>query len=181
MEMHFCRRCGTKLTNIERHIYKCQNSHTLFANNSPAVGVFFVTPDLKLILSERGIEPRKGMLDTFGGFVDSNETLEAALQREVAEETSLQPDEYESPRYLLSAVASYPYQDETLPVLTSLYWSRLKTTRTLKPADDVAAIHIIPLHELDLALLHDEDIRAGVRALRSLLPVNTSGARDATK
>ena len=38
------------------------------------------------------------------------------------------------------------------------------------PHDDVAAIQSLPLRGLDLALLHDQDIRAGIQALQRLFP-----------
>lgn len=169
MEMNFCRRCGTSLTNVENHIYKCENGHTIFANSSPTVGVFFVTPDNEVILSVRGIEPHKGMLDSFGGFLDGQETFEDAAVRELREELSLEPNEYEPLKYLASGIGNYPYQRETLPVLSALFWTRLLTDKPLKPSDDVAAIRTVPLHEVNMDELHDEDIRIGIRVLRQKL------------
>lgn len=166
--MNYCRRCGTLLTNLEKHIYKCKNEHIIFANSSPAVGVFFITPDNQVILSERGIEPHKGMLDAFGGFADKEESLEDAAIRELKEELNLEPSDYEELHYLCSSIGHYPYKEEFLPVISSLYWTRLQTSKELTPADDVASIHSIPLQDIDMNLLHDDDIRDGIRALQKL-------------
>ncbi|MBI3889273.1 NUDIX domain-containing protein [Candidatus Saccharibacteria bacterium] len=76
MEMNFCRRCAAALTSIVPSVYKCEKGHTLYVNAAPCVGVFFVTEDDQVLLSVRGIEPFKGMLDSFGGFVDDQETVE---------------------------------------------------------------------------------------------------------
>lgn len=174
LDMNFCRRCGTPLQTTDNHIFTCANQHTIYANASPTVGIFFITPENQIILSERGIQPHKGMLDSFGGFVDGAESFEQALERELQEELSLQPGDYETPRYLTSAIGYYPYGGEVLTVLSALFWARLTTTAELVPHDDVAAIKTVPLHSVDLALMHDDDVRAGIIELRRLFPDTNS-------
>lgn len=167
--MNFCRRCGSPLTHLEHHVYQCANQHTIFANSSPSTGIFFVTADNQVLLSVRGIEPHKGMLDAFGGFVDgAGESFEHAAVRELAEELGLQSGDYEPLHYLTSAAGNYPYQGETLPVLTTFYWSRLLVD-TPTPQDDVAAITTYPLADVPLDKLHDQDIVAGIKALQAEL------------
>lgn len=168
MDMKFCRRCGTELRHVKQHIYTCQNDHTIFANSSPTVGVFFVTDDNQVLLSVRGIEPRKGMLDSFGGFVDGHESLEHAVARELHEELGLREGEYTPPQYLTSGIGVYPYKGEDLPLLSSFYWSRLLVD-TPSPRDDVADIAIYPLADVPLDKLHDQDIVTGIRALQAKL------------
>jgi len=170
--MNFCRRCGTRLTNVQNHIFRCENDHTIFANANPTVGIFFVTSDNKVILSERGIEPHKGMLDSFGGFVDSNETLEQAAIRELKEEANLDTADYENLKYLCSAYGNYPYQGDNLPVLSTFYWTRLLANKELTPSDDVAAVHYIHINEVDSKLLHDDDVRHGFSKLQELFSEN---------
>lgn len=163
--MNFCRRCGLQLTHVEKHIYTCGQRHTIFANSSPTVGIFFVTDDNHILLSVRGIEPRKGMLDAFGGFVDGAESLEHTIERELEEELGLKKDDYTPPKYLTSATGVYPYSGEDLPVLSSLYWSRLLVD-TPMPRDDVADIATYHLAEVPLEKLHDQDIVTGIKALQ---------------
>ena len=129
-----------------------------------------MTPDNEILLSVRGIEPRKGMLDSFGGFVNGEESLEDAARRELKEELSLTPDDYQPLRYLTSAVRHYPYKNETLPVLSVFYWTKLTNpTKSLLPQDDVAAIQSIPLDSINENLVHDTDVIVGIRALQKLL------------
>ena len=168
MEMNFCRRCGLALKHIENHIYECANKHILFANASPTVGIFFVTDDNQVLLSVRGIEPRKGMLDSFGGFVDGAEPLELAVARELEEELGLKPGDYTTPEYLTSGVGNYPYKNEVMPILSSFFWARLLTD-DITPQDDVADIATYPLANVPLDKLHDKDIMDGVRALQEKL------------
>lgn len=167
MEMNFCRRCAAPLTHSENHVYTCTKGHVIFANSSPTTGIFFVTEDNQVLLSVRGIEPHKGMLDAFGGFVDGpGESLEHAAIRELTEELSLQPGDYTPLEYLTSAPGNYPYKEETLPVLSTFYWSRLLVD-TPTPHDDVASIATYPLADVPLDKLHDQDIVAGIKALQT--------------
>ena len=166
--MNFCRRCGSPLEHLQEHVYRCDNQHTLYANSSPAVGVFFLTPDNRLLLCVRGIEPHKGALDAFGGFVGNEETYEQAAAREIEEEAALRADDYDPLTYLGSAMAHYPYGGETLPALTVLFWTRLMPGRYITPRDDAAAVQEMPLGKVDFALLHDDDIREGVRQLQNM-------------
>lgn len=168
MEMNFCRRCGTSLTASELPAYTCEHGHTIFANAAPTTGIFFVTEDNQVHLSVRGIEPHKGMLDAFGGFVDGAETLEVTVARELTEELGLQPGDYTTPEYLTSGVGHYPFGGEILPVVSAFFWSRLLVDSVI-PRDDVAAIATYPLADVPLDKLHDQDIVAGIKALQAKL------------
>ncbi len=167
--MNFCRRCGTKLRLIKGHVYECEKGHPLYANCSPSAGVFLINEHNEVLLSVRGIEPHKGMLDAFGGFVNGEETAEVAVGRELMEELSLRVDEYTAPEFLCTSVGHVLYKGEALPLLSIFFWSRLKTSRKLSPLDDVADIHITSLDDLDMNLLHDNDVRAGIEKLKTVL------------
>lgn len=171
--MKFCRRCGSRLTNVDRHVFSCSNGHTIFANCSPSTGIFFITDKNTVLLSKRGIEPHKGMLDAFGGFIDGEETVEEALERELLEETELSPEDYEAPRYLCSSIGHYPYQDDVIPVITILFWTKLKPEAFPKPKDDVADIVEVSLADIDLSEIHDEDIRQGILELQKIMDSKT--------
>jgi ADP-ribose pyrophosphatase YjhB (NUDIX family) len=167
VEMNYCRRCGRELHYISGDRFDCPNGHQIFDTPNPAVGAFILSDDRKIVtLSVRGIEPRKGMLDAFGGFVSYDESLEAALARELEEELGLQPDDYTPPHYLCSSKATYPFLGEDLGVMTALYVITLKPGVVPRPADDVSATKSFPLMEVPLKRLHDEDIRAGIAALQ---------------
>jgi ADP-ribose pyrophosphatase YjhB (NUDIX family) len=114
------------------------------------------------------------MLDAFGGFVDGEETLEQSLVREMKEELNLEPTDYSTPRFLASAIGKYPYGGETITVLSSLFWARLSPDAKPTPQDDVAAIHISAIDDVDPARLHDDDIRNGFIKLKEVLAATYS-------
>jgi ADP-ribose pyrophosphatase YjhB (NUDIX family) len=109
-----------------------------------------------------------GMLDAFGGFLDGAELVETAIARELLEELRISPSSYDEPAYLTSGLGNYRYQDENIPVSTCLFWTRLKPHAKLTPSDDVADIVTIPLADINLEELHDDDIRAGIKKLRAM-------------
>lgn len=169
MEMNFCRRCGAALMNVQRHVYRCENEHILYANASPSVGVFFLSEDNRsVLLAVRGQEPSIGMLDAFGGLCDGKESAEDAVRRELAEELELSVDEYGTPTYLTSANMLLHYKNEDIPLLSLFYWTRLQTKRELVARDDVADMQWVSLHDVDLPRMHADDIRYGVTKLREL-------------
>ena len=170
MDMNFCRRCGKPLTHIKDHLYQCTDGHTIYGNQSPAVGVFFVSSDCqRVLLTVRGIDPGKGMLGAPGGFLDAKETFEEAIAREVREEISLDPVDYGNLSYLTSQYDGYAYKEESLPVITVLFWAMLENEDKLKSADEVQAVSWHPLASVDFEQVHAADVRGGLRTLQKLL------------
>lgn len=167
--MNFCRRCGSTLTFKTDGFYLCENDHRIYLNAAPCAGVFFLTEDNKVLLSVRGIEPFKGKLDSFGGFVDDQETVEDALARELQEELGLSPADYEKPQFLCTETSYYPFDGEERSVLSNFFWSRLKPSAKPVPADDVASVEQIQLTDVDLSKMHNTDVRSAVLKLQKLI------------
>lgn len=167
--MNFCRRCGTSLTNIQAHVYKCENKHTIFANASPTAGIFFLNQRGEVVLSRRRDEPHKGMLDSIGGFLDGNESIEEGLAREIREETGLMPDDYEQPIYLCSIADTYEYGGEALPIVSTIFYAILKPGVSIVPNDDITEVVSRPLHTFDLSEIGADDIKQGIQILQQHL------------
>ena len=156
---------------LSTSVYRCQTGHTLYGNAAPTAGIFFVTDDNKVLLSIRGIEPNKGDLDAFGGFIDEKETAEHAAIRELEEELGLTPGQYDDLQFLCTAVSNYPYEGEDRTVLSTFFYSKLKPGVTPVPADDVAGIEIVALDEIEWDRITADDIRIGLRKLKQILSV----------
>lgn len=169
MEMNFCRRCSAPLENVKGHVYKCQNGHIIYANSSPCTSIFLLTPDNKVLLSVRGIDPHKGMLDSFGGFADGAEKLDDCALRELHEETGLTSEDHEPLRYLCTEIDNYPYKGEEIPYSGVYYWTRLTSNKQTVPSDDVAEIRSFDADEVDIKLLHDDATRQGFLRLRDII------------
>ncbi|HSW98483.1 MAG TPA: NUDIX domain-containing protein [Candidatus Saccharimonadales bacterium] len=165
MEINFCRRCGTPLAYVAGNAYKCQKGHTIFVNSAPAVGLLITRGD-QLLLLERAIDPGKGKLDAPGGFCDGAENLEAAIARELLEETSLKPTDYSAPEFLLSAADPYPYGSEETTALGAIFTAHMLTDAVPVPADDAATARFIRIQDIDPADIYFPSVRAAVARLQ---------------
>lgn len=167
--MNFCRRCGAALTQQTVTVYTCANSHKIYVNPDSAVNVFLLKDDYQVVLGVRGFEPYKGWLDTFGGFIDNDETAEHALERELSEETGLTPADYESPQFLCTQNMEYPFEGETRNTLPIFFWTRLKAGAKLVAADDVSDVKIVPLFDTDQATLDNMKVLEPFMKLREVI------------
>lgn len=89
---HYCPKCGSPLTERERHGKLrpvCTNcDHTIFFDPKVAV-VAFVTQNDKVLLVKRTLDPGKGKWALPAGFIDPEEDPRRAVERETLEETGL--------------------------------------------------------------------------------------------
>lgn len=167
--MSFCRRCGAPLTVTKGAAYKCQNGHEIFANSSPCARILVLTPNNEFVFQIRGIEPYKGQLDTFGGFVEQGESLEDAAVRELYEEAGISREGFDELRFISSGIAPYPYDGEDLTSLVATFFVRLKTGVSPTSKDEVDSIKIIPVDKVQPDQLTTPDIRTAIQKVIEML------------
>jgi len=95
---YFCPQCGVDaLESVDNKLYGCSRcGHTYFHNTAVAVSAVIERAG-KIAWITRAREPGAGLLDLPGGFVERDESLEAAVMRETFEETGFK---LLAPRYL---------------------------------------------------------------------------------
>jgi ADP-ribose pyrophosphatase YjhB (NUDIX family) len=174
MEMNFCRRCGTPLRNTEGHVYMCENDHIIFANASPTAGLWLVNEKNEVLVAVRARNPGLGLLDAPGGFCDGAEIFEDTITRELEEEVGLKPSDYTIPKYLLSALDTYEYKNEMIDALSNMYYARIIGNPVIKPQDDVAEAHWIPIEDVSPDQLYFNAVREGFLKLKSILATSSS-------
>jgi len=164
----FCPRDGTKLTVTPyqglRKLPTCSRCGFVdYGNPKPCLAVL-VEKDGRLLLGRRGVEPAKGKWDILGGFIEPGETAEAAVAREVLEETGLNVTAI---RYL----GSEPdiYGDHDVPTL-NLCFSAAPDGESARPASDVAELKWFDRSELPVAMAfvhQDKVVKAWLQNLAS--------------
>lgn len=136
--IRYCPACGepTFIPSSPKS-YQCSSCQfVLYLNPSAAVAVI-VECDRHLLLAVRGKNPGLGKFDLPGGFIDQNETAEAALARELQEELGLTGLK---PTYFASFPNVYPYRDVTYYTTDFIYTLTLSHRPEIYPADDVADV-----------------------------------------
>jgi NAD+ diphosphatase len=93
----YCPKCGSKGFSFNgEKVFTCKACGLeYYINPAPAVAAILQYPDGRIVLAHRKHEPRKGMLDLPGGFVDMNERVEDAVKREIREELGIKIDTME--------------------------------------------------------------------------------------
>lgn len=118
---------------------------------------------LEVLLIKRGHDPFQGMWAVPGGFVEMEESLDAAAARELAEETGISGVTLEQ-FYTFGA----PDRDPRGRLITVAYLGLIGPDDQLpRAADDAAAVVWFPVSELPrLACDHNEIVDVGVRHLQ---------------
>nr|WP_197414293.1 NAD(+) diphosphatase [Lacimicrobium alkaliphilum] len=85
----YCGQCGSQMQRVDRelatHCHRCQ--HRCYPRISPCIIV--AIKKQQQILLARGRHHKQGMYSTLAGFVESGESLEQAVHREVMEEVGI--------------------------------------------------------------------------------------------
>ena len=161
----YCPRCGKEGFAVNDFKSKRCNGcgFTLYSNAIAAAVAVIVNSKGELLVSRRAKEPAKGTLDLPGGFIDSFETGEEGVAREVLEESGLKVTET---RYLFSLPNTYLYSGFEEHTLDLFYLCRTTDDCTPTAADDVEELLWIPVGEIDTALFGLSSIRKGITIIK---------------
>lgn len=121
IDQQYCSWCRGKLRWTKDYGECSDCKKHLFTNSKPCTAVFVIN-NRKILLLKRVFEPKRGLLDLPGGFVDiGDESIEKGALRELSEETSLKLTERDL-RYLGSRLYNgYIYQNTQIPTMTSYF------------------------------------------------------------
>jgi 8-oxo-dGTP diphosphatase len=122
---------------------------------------------LHVLLVQRGVEPFEGMWAIPGGFKRPDETLDAAAQRELTEETGVDATS------LLAQFGAYgdPGRDPRMNVVTVGYLAVLRAVSGIAAGTDAAAAALVPVSDVldgktELAFDHATIVRDAVERVR---------------
>lgn len=140
-DLHRFRHCPACRTGaLALHLGKalvCDACGFRYFHNTAAAVAAVICCGEELLLARRAFEPGAGLLDFPGGFVDPEESLEAAVAREVAEELGLVLPAGELV-YLFSSSNRYPFEETVYRTCDAFFGIRLQERPWLSPRDDVS-------------------------------------------
>jgi ADP-ribose pyrophosphatase YjhB (NUDIX family) len=159
--IRFCPDCGQDSFRPETDkSWRCARcDFILYQNTAAAVAAIVVCAD-DILFAVRAREPQAGKLDLPGGFVDTDETAEAALARELREELGLTGI---GARYMASFPNTYPYGGIDYKTVDLIYVVELDERPSLQPADDVAGIRWVNAGSIPFEQLAFGSIRRALR------------------
>jgi 8-oxo-dGTP diphosphatase len=127
--------------------------------------------DLQVLLIRRGHPPFKGKWAIPGGFVNADESLDAAARRELEEETDVR-EVYLEQLYTFGE----PRRDPRGRVVTVAYFALVPDDVTARAGDDAAEVGWFSVAQLPpLAFDHDDILRYALQRLRYKLEYTAVG------
>jgi len=138
--LKYCPRCsGPAVLEDFRKIVCGGCGFGIYLNTAVAVAALIFDGEGRLMVVRRNHEPRAGMLDLPGGFVDFGETAEEALAREVREELGMAVSHVE---YYRSIPNTYLYGDVLYHTLDVFFKCRFDegTDNKIRSNDEIKEI-----------------------------------------
>lgn len=161
-QFRYCPLCGSpqfvEHNNKAKHCLEC--GFTYYFNPSAATVAFILNERNELLVCRRAKNPAKGTLDLPGGFIDTGETGEEGVSREVAEETALQ---VVSATYLFSLPNTYLYSGFLVHTLDQFFLCKVDDFSALTSRDDVADCFFVPLDRINPEEFGLDSIRTALR------------------
>ncbi len=161
--INFCPKCGSEDFPFQgEKSFKCSHcGFQFFINSAAAVAAIIENDNNEIMLTYRAFEPGKGMLDLPGGFVDPNESLEQALEREIKEELNL---EITDMTYITSLSNQYVFSKYTVYTTDAGFLCKITNFNNLVINDDVSEIAWFSKENIPWNKIHASSIKEIIKA-----------------
>jgi len=155
----FCPQCGSdQLYRNKPFVLDCpQCEFQLFINPVAAVAGIIKNNCGDMLMVRRAFNPKIGMLDLPGGFVNVEESAEDALFREIKEELNL---EVISCLFIKSQANEYKYNSVTYYPLDLFFECTVKSFDNIILQDEVSDYYFIPIQQLDINLVAFDSVKS---------------------
>lgn len=163
MKFNLCMNCGSNIVSFkDNKKFQCFNCfHTYYHSLATATAIILEN-DNKILFLVRNREPKKGMLDLPGGFVEPNESAEDGVCREVLEEVGLKLDKSKI-KYFMSAPNEYLYKEVLYKTCDLVYTAILENSDiTITDTEEVSEFKWINKSEIDLNKIAFDSLRTAV-------------------
>lgn len=164
VKISFCPSCGgPDFSRRDSKVWQCHGCEFTYYQNSAAAVAAVLKCRKEILMTVRKTDPGMNMLDLPGGFVDSGESLESALTREINEELTLHVDTWE---FLFSYPNRYEFKGIVYNTTDAFFKTDFEEKPNIIACDDVADIIWMPLHQIDMNEIALSSIRKAIQRLR---------------
>ncbi len=144
----YCPHCNSiKISDVGGNSMLCHECGYEYYQNAASAVAGIIEYDNQILVCKRNREPKIGMLDLPGGFVDFEESLEQALKREVKEELNLEIFDLV---YFTSQPNIYKYKNVTYFTCDVFFRCKVNSLDNLKISSEISELLLIKITELDL-------------------------------
>ena len=164
-----CPHCAARSVCKSAREFRCEHCGFRYFHNVAAAVAAFIVHDGHLLLTRRAHAPAAGTLDLPGGFVDPNESLEAALARELHEELALTVLPGQG-RYLFSVPNLYAFEGVTYATADCFFRIDCATRPAVSAQDDVTAVMWMALDEIATDAIGLDSARVAIERFLSDAP-----------
>lgn len=161
MEYQFCPKCGNKSEKKAHNLLVCPKcQYHFYINPAPTNAVIIENSQGQILLVKRKFEPKKGMLDLPGGFVETGESLEDSMLREAKEELGVDLSEV---KYFGSYPDEYLYLGINVKTLGLVLTAKIDDNAEIQVSDDVEEAKFYPKENLPIEEIAFESLKQGLR------------------
>lgn len=156
----YCPKCGGDFLDNNIKSKRCAKcGFNYYFNPSSAVVAIIRNQEGEILVSTRDREPAKGSYDLPGGFVDSFESAEDSVLREVKEECNL---DITSLNYLFSLPNIYRYSDFDVHTLDMFFECIVEDFSDIHADDDVSNLEFIAINDIEISRFGLRSVREGL-------------------
>lgn len=162
----YCPKCGGNLKEEKGNLGVCQKcGFNFYINPEPANAGILENEKGEILLVRRAREPKKGLWDFPGGFVNIKESLEDSFKREIREELGVEITDF---KYLSSHPSVYPYHGVNKPTIVLNFVAKIESSISLKPTDDISEARFFALTDIPWNQLSFAYVKLGIEDFVSM-------------
>ena len=163
----YCPSCGSRdiyFDNIKR--FRCEACSFTYFHNVAAAAAAVLEYEGKIIAIKRGQEPKKGMLDLPGGFLDPKETAEDGLKREIREELNIEIGDL---KYLGSYPNIYKYKGVLYHTCDLFFHSKINVLPADSDRTEIEELVLIDPKNIPVDKFAFESTKVGLKLFSKLI------------
>lgn len=166
-DISYCPKCGCDSFKARGDkSYLCSECGFIYYHNAAAATVAIIRCESDILMSVRGCEPYRGMLDLPGGFQEYGESFEEGIKRELEEEIGIT---IKSPKYLFSLPNIYPYNGVVYHSSDAYFEVVFDAKPIVKAGDDVSDLKWVDMESIDYEQIAFDSMKEALRRYISYL------------